>query len=284
MLLLRDIILSDALNKLFEQYKDRMYVDVIGSDEVFNCNALTPWGFTSQLFGNVKQAKKVITYAASCGSTNYENVEEDVRNKIKESFKRISTFSVRDKNTEHFVHQIDGMLPALHLDPVLIGDFDEEIEHAILPFAIPERYCIVYSYYNRINNREEIRQIKKFCEQHKMEIVTVGAPQMWVKNHLVLEPFQMLKVFQNATFVITDTFHGTIFSAKYSRNFAIIVRKSNENKLVDLVERLSLKQHLVQTLEDFDKIMCRRKDEKYIDETIKVERDKSIQYLKDNIK
>lgn len=29
-----DIILSDALNKLFEKYKDRMYVDVIGSDEV----------------------------------------------------------------------------------------------------------------------------------------------------------------------------------------------------------------------------------------------------------
>ena len=28
---------------------------VIGSDEVFNCMTPSPWGFTSQLFGNVRQ-------------------------------------------------------------------------------------------------------------------------------------------------------------------------------------------------------------------------------------
>lgn len=44
-------------------------VCVIGSDEVFNCLNSGAWGFTSQLFGNVPEADKVITYAASCGST-----------------------------------------------------------------------------------------------------------------------------------------------------------------------------------------------------------------------
>ena len=42
---------------------------VIGSDEVFNCLQHAPWGFTSQLFGNVPQASRVMTYAACCGAT-----------------------------------------------------------------------------------------------------------------------------------------------------------------------------------------------------------------------
>lgn len=256
---------------------------VIGSDEVFNCNAATPWGFTSQLFGNVKQAEKVITYAASCGSTRYENVQEDVRDKIKESFKRISAFSVRDKNTEEFVFHINGILPNIHLDPVLIGNFDAEIEREKLPNQIPERYCIVYSYYNRINDREEIDQIKKFCKKHSMEIVTVGAPQMWVRHHLVLTPFQMLKVFQNAKFVITDTFHGTIFAVKYAKKFATIVRASNENKLMDLLKRMMIENHHIKSMTEIEKAYSQEKPQEKIKQIISEEREKAISYLQKSL-
>ena len=38
---------------------------VIGSDEVFNCLQKSKWGFSSQLFGKVEAAERVITYAAS---------------------------------------------------------------------------------------------------------------------------------------------------------------------------------------------------------------------------
>lgn len=47
---------------------------IIGSDEVFNCCNRTKWGLTSQLFGDVKEANHVITYAASCGSTIAKSV------------------------------------------------------------------------------------------------------------------------------------------------------------------------------------------------------------------
>ena len=107
--------------------------------------------------------------------------------------------------------------------------------------CIRDSFCIVYSYYNRIHKKEEIDRIKSFCKKNKLEIVTVGAPQMWVKNHLVLTPFELLKVFKKASFVITDTFHGTIFSVRYSNKFAVLLRDSNKNKLFDLVCRLGIK-------------------------------------------
>ena len=45
---------------------------IIGSDEVFNATIPSSWGFTTQLFGDIDNANKVVSYAASCGSTTFE--------------------------------------------------------------------------------------------------------------------------------------------------------------------------------------------------------------------
>lgn len=63
-----DIFRKEELN--IEQFNLEYDVCVIGSDEVFNCLNAGYWGFTSQLFGNVSCANRVITYAASCGATS----------------------------------------------------------------------------------------------------------------------------------------------------------------------------------------------------------------------
>ena len=256
---------------------------VIGSDEVFNCMAETPWGFTSQLFGNVEQADKVITYAASCGFTTYTDLPPTVSEKITETFKNVSAISVRDKNTKEFVEQLSSKQVFQHLDPVLVGDFDNEIEQAKEPSDLPGNFCIVYSYYNRIHKKEEIDRIKSFCKKNKLEIVTVGAPQMWVKNHLVLTPFELLKVFKKASFVITDTFHGTIFSVRYSNKFAVLLRDSNKNKLFDLVCRLGIKEHLINNITELRKAFETEKNSIKIEQILKRERQNTENYLRNNI-
>ena len=205
---------------------------VIGSDEVFNCSIKSNWGFTSQLFGNVLNAKKVITYAACCGITTTENISKEVKEKIQESFKNISHFSVRDNNTYNFVKSLSNKKDVtLSLDPVVVGDFDEEIVKYGKNVKLPKKYCIVYSYYNRINKKEDINAIKKFCKEQNMEIITIGSPQIWNKNFISMNPFEVLYAFSKADFVITDTFHGTIFSAKYAKKFAVLVQDSNKFKL-----------------------------------------------------
>lgn len=100
--------LSDEQSSIFEKFRiNALNIDkvsnkydlcVIGSDEVFNCLNAGAWGFTSQLFGNVVEANNVITYAASCGSTKYDELPLEVATCIRETFKRISAFSARDMN------------------------------------------------------------------------------------------------------------------------------------------------------------------------------------------
>lgn len=131
-------------------------------------------GFTSQLFGNVKQAKSVITYAASCGSTTYEMLPDDVKNIIKNCINRVTMLSVRDENSFEFIKRLSGISANIHLDPVVVGDFSNEIESIDNPEKLPTKYCVIYSYANRFDNGSEIAVIKSFCESHGMEIISLG--------------------------------------------------------------------------------------------------------------
>lgn len=279
-------------NTMFEDFRNRQLsiekrslqydVCVIGSDEVFNCLRAGKWGFTSQLFGNVPQARKVITYAASCGATEYEAVPAGVADRIRETFEHVSAFSVRDRNTRDFVARLTDKSVSCHADPVLIYDFGREMGNALLP-ELPARCCVIYSYYNRIHSREEMDAISHFCRRHRLTPVAVGAPQFWVKRYIVCSPFQCLKVFQKADFVFTDTFHGTIFASRYAERFAVLARESNRHKVEDLVERIGIQEHLMKNITELEKMYTVHKNVERLATILKSEKEKALQYLEENL-
>lgn len=264
---------------------DKYDLAIIGSDEVFNFNAKSKWGFTSQLFGNIPEAKKIITYAACCGMTTTSHINSQIESTIRKYITKISDYSVRDQNTFEFLNYfVDSKKINLHLDPVLIGNFDEEMEkNQDILNRLPKKYCIVYSYGNRIKDKHEIDEIKRFCKNKRMKIITVGAPQFWAKNLVPMNPFEMLVAFKNAEFVITDTFHGTIFSSKYSKRFAVLTRESNSFKLNDLIERLNIKDHKIVSMDDLNKIYSIEKDCNKINKILNEQRKVSLKYLEKNI-
>lgn len=274
-------------NELYIKEKSNVQkydVCVIGSDEVFNCMSDTPWGFTSQLFGEIKQTDKVILYAASCGSTTYDVLPYSVAEKIRKSFEHISAFSVRDENTYQFVRKLTNKNQiCLHYDPVVIADFTKEISDVSELEYLPQHYCAVYSYYNRMNDYKDINAIKRFCRKNKLEIISLGAPQMWIKHHYILSPFELLKAFQKAEYIITDTFHGTIFATKYANKFVTIVRDSNKNKLLDLVEKLEIKEHLAEDIEDIQRIFLVQNDQRKMQYIEKTQRKIAEQYFENSI-
>lgn len=253
---------------------------IIGSDEVFNCTQPSPWGFTTQLFGNVPQARKVITYAACCGTTKDTDLTSAVKQRIKGSLSKLLALSVRDKNTFKFVKNITGRTDIEHhLDPVFITDFFKEISKSSVAGRLPEKYCIIYSYSNRIHNKEEIRNILTFCKRHKLVPICVGLGQKWISHTYALNPFEVLWTFKNASFVITDTFHGTIFSAKYAKKFAVIIRKSNENKLGDLVDTIEVRDHVLENGNTLENLYLLNNNFARIKAISDSERARSVSYL-----
>jgi hypothetical protein len=93
----------------------------------------------------------------------------------------------------------------------------------------------------------------------------------------------MLKVFENAAFVITDTFHGTIFSAKYAKKFATMTRSSNENKLRHLIGMLQLENHTVRSFEELERVIGTQNDTDRIAKLAETEKGRTLQYLMNHI-
>ena len=282
----QDDIINEFRDKYLPACDASRAVDtcIIGSDEVFNCLQESGWGFTSQLFGDVKNAANVITYAACCGFTKLDDVPAPVVEKIRDSFDNVSAFSVRDKNTFDFVSGITGSdAITYNLDPALLSDCDDEI--AATPFVntLPEKYCLVYAYKNRIYEKAEVEYIKSFCKARGMDIIAVGMPQMWIKNFYAASPFELLKIFRNAGFVITDTFHGTIFSARYADRFAVMVRESNKNKLGDLIGRLEIEDHVIHDVSSLPGKYELAHDKSRLNALLTSERERSLGYLEANL-
>ena len=65
---------------------------VIGSDEVFNCLQPYPVGYSKQLFGDGYAHSKIVSYAASFGTEDWEynQVQEDICRKLISKFSAIS--------------------------------------------------------------------------------------------------------------------------------------------------------------------------------------------------
>ncbi len=254
---------------------------IIGSDEVFNCFNPTPWGFSPQLLGKVNNAKKIVSYAASCGNSSYEDaVKYGVCEEINEYLNNISDISVRDKKTYEFVKKITGRDSYIHLDPVFITNFDEQI------CKIPKRkpYMLVYAYGNRICNENEIYAIKAYAKKNGLQILSVGTQQRWCNHNITANAFELLAYIKNAECIITDTFHGTVFSIKYNKRFGAFIRESNKNKLGCLLGQFDLTNRSITSIDCFSEVMDTPIDYKRVNNIIEDECKKTYGFLDKVIK
>lgn len=249
---------------------------IIGSDEVFNATTASSWGFSTQLFGEVENARRVVTYAASCGSTTFESAKQyGIVNDLRKAMQNLQHISVRDENTADFVEKILSQVPQRHIDPVFLSSYDE-----LIPTK-PKRkpYMLIYAYPNRICDEKEISAIKAYARAHNLQIISVGMQQRWCKHNIAASAHELLAYVKGAECVVTDTFHGTVFSIKYNKRFITFVRESNRNKLMGLLKQFALEERSVDCVADLSKIMDQEIDFDRTNELITREQQKAYEYL-----
>lgn len=252
-------------------------VVVIGSDEVFNGTQQCAWGFTEQLYGKGLNASKVISYAGSFGSTTLEKIYHyHIEKPIGENLRKLNAVSVRDQNSADIVKTLCGFEPEQHIDPTLIFDFTE-----LEPQKInDDNYILIYGYDNRIKEKKIIQKIQEIARKEKLKIISAGVWQDWCDKNILVTPFELLAYFRNAKYVITDTFHGTVFSIKQNRPFVTILRDSNTEKLYDLLRRFNLTDRSVTFDDDLYQKLNETINYEEVNKIIEKEKEKSIAYLR----
>lgn len=273
----RDMLLKEGIKD--ENYHPNIDFLIIGSDEVFNCVQNFPVGYSRELFGKNYENIPVISYAASFGHTTYKDLcYYGIDNEIKELLKKFKSISVRDQNSYNIIYKLTNIKPIINFDPVLVAEFD----YKQIVNKIKDDYIILYGYTNRFTTREK-RVIKKFAKQINKKIVSIGFYQDIADYNIVCHPLEVFEYFKNAKFVITDTFHGTIFSIKTNQNFCTIIRDSNKNKLYDLLKNLNQTSRIVENIKDIFKLYENIPDYTITNKIIKQEKKKTIEYLSKNL-
>lgn len=261
-------------------YDDNVTQLIIGSDEVFNCIQPYPVGYSKQLFGDGYTNASVISYAASFGSTSYNDlVIRDIDQEISRLLLQFKSISVRDKHSYDLVNKLTGIEPVINMDPVLMYDFKNEIINHQVNL---ENYILVYAYAGRLSMEEE-NYIKKFARKYGKKIISVGHYSSIADENIICHPFYVFSYFKNADYVITDTFHGTVFSIKMNTKFCTIIRESNRNKIEALLGQLGRMDRAVDDLVDIDNLYKQHIDYQITNEVIKKEKIKAEQYIKNNI-
>jgi hypothetical protein len=256
---------------------------VIGSDEVFNCCEKSSWGYSSQLFGEGVNADNIISYAASFGHTTMKKIIKfDIVEDLRSSFKNFSQISIRDNNSFEIITELTGNKPLMHLDPVFIYDFTKEVGKCQVDM---KDYIVIYTYPGRIKDKSEIRAICNFAKKHNKKLVSIFCWYTWSDVLLVPDtPFDVLAYFKSADYIITDTFHGTIFSIINEKKFGTIIRSSNRQKLTSLLNNLSLEKRIIDDVSKLDDVLTSYISYDKASRLIMKEKCRSIDYLKLNLK
>jgi len=275
--------------KKFDSYLDMLDVSkndftsydlaIIGSDEVFNVAQYTSWGFTTQLFGDISNTRRVISYAGSFGNTTLEIIYKyKLQEKISLALKKLSIISVRDNNSRNIVKKLLDMDPVINVDPVLFYDFNKYIK------SIEDKnYILIYTYPGRMNDKNEVYSIKQIAKKLNKKLISIGFFFDWCDKTVIPEPFQVLSYFINADFIITDTFHGSILSVKYNKKFAVFIRNSNSNKLIFLLNSLGLTDRIVYDSSKIDSVLFQHVNYEYTNKVIDIEIKKSRAFFQDNL-
>ncbi|MGM9551698.1 MAG: polysaccharide pyruvyl transferase family protein [Clostridia bacterium] len=248
---------------------------VIGSDTV--------WNFASGYFMRHKDTytgkrlgeDKCITYAATAANTPYETFEKNCE--IKDAIKKLKAISVRDEETYFIIKKLTGKEPTVVCDPTMLTErtlFDNNAKE------ISDKNYILLYHFAPIPEcvKNEILDLKK---KHNLKVISFGEHRFWCDKTICYDPYSFVSYLKNASFVVTDTFHGTIFSILYEKNFAEF--GNVKKKISDLLSILKLTNSVVGNENTIEFIYENGLDYTSANEKINALRQASLLYLKENL-
>ena len=216
---------------------------IAGSDQIWN-KRITDRKFDPAYFlkfGNGEVVK--VSYAAGMKMDEFDE-EADYLKQILNDF---ACISLREK--EYF-SKVNDILPQIKvrmdLDPTLL--LDRKVYDAIATeVEDKEPYIVTYTMPS-YSQRKTYQYANKLSEKTGLKILDIcGDPQYLNKtipDSKVVDPSEFLGYIKKADFVLTNSYHGTIFSIIYNKRFIAFPASETGNRLVDLLEELGLDNRL----------------------------------------
>jgi len=217
------------LEKIDERY-DQF---ICGSDQIWNP---TPYIFSPFYYLGFTNKQKT-AYAPSFGITNYPN---EFIAKTKPLIQNFDSLSIREKQGAEILEKSMGLKAKVVLDPTLLldlNDWNKLLQTKEQPDN-QEPYILCYFLSDNSWYRDFVTKISK--ERQLPIKIFATKPEYLGYGYKTIfgGPLEFLEEIKNATYVITDSYHGTIFSLIFEKKFYTLKRFSvdadnNQNSRVE---------------------------------------------------
>ena len=244
---------------------------IVGSDQVWRPSYNQ---FLEDMF--LKFAKnaiiKRIAYGASFGVDKNEYTDKEIQ-RVKPLVDLFNAISVREESGQSIVYNNFGKAAQIVLDPTLLLKREQYLE--IIGKAHSKSIPILGAYIldGDTHTTKLIKDTKELLGIKTSKIITNAPEDISVEEWLCL--------FRDAEFIITDSFHGTVFSIIFQKPFVTIANRERGNsRFISLLKSVNLTNRIIyENSDNLEKIIADKIDWNRVIESLDILRTKSIDFL-----
>lgn len=260
-----------ALNKSYCKF-------ICGSDQVWNYAGS---GFDKAYFLDfVKDVNKKYSYAASFG---FESIPDEYKEQYRNLLKSFNKISVREKQASKIIKDLLDKEVEVVVDPTMLLTRDEWSQIST-DYRGMKEYILVYVF-------ELTPTIISFTERLAKDS---GCQIVYISNSISKKidafyardvgPQEFLGLFLNARYIITNSFHGTMFSINFNKDFFVeLLKKSAKvnSRLENALDLFGLRSR--QIINGKNDNINQPIDYKSINNILETERNRSLEFLRELI-
>jgi len=229
---------------------ERMHLDaiIVGSDQVWRpfYSPCQPNYFLDFLEDDT--SIKRISYAASFGGDEWTFSEELTR-QCGELLRKFKAVSVREESAIALCKEYFGVEPIQVLDPTML--LGKEVYNQFIPASSKSGGLFCYVLDRSKGKRDVIQQASKRTGLKAYEIM----PELELNDYNLYEDLEKcvyppvedwLASFKDAKMVVTDSFHGTVFSIIFNKPFWVVGNKDRGMaRFQSLLSQYGLEERLI---------------------------------------
>lgn len=216
-----------ATIKALESQPPKYDVYIVGSDQVWNPNLSS--ASSAYYLSFVKDDKKKASYAPSVGVAEFTSVQEQ---NMVGYIKSFNYLSCREIAGAKLLESLSNRKVLHVLDPTLLLEQTEWEEIVVRPkISVP--YILCYFLGDTKQPREFVRQLEK---KTGIKAYYIPCSPLDMPNKTAIYdvgPGEFLGLIQNASYVCTDSFHGSVFSIIFKRQFYSFCKRADNEQTSD---------------------------------------------------
>lgn len=253
---------------------------IVGSDQVWR-KWSQGWNLYFYFLDFVKNKKtKKISYAASLGTNRWlmNNEETERILKLISDFKGIS---VRESDAKDICQEHLKVIPKIVLDPTLLLGIKDYVKIGANPMKA--NYIVSFILDNNAQKQNISDRISSIIAS---ELIALG-PEMQIdviNGSSLLGIEEWIRIYSQAKFIITDSFHGSAFAINFNIPFIVLSNiNRGQSRLVSLLQTYNLLDRLVTDVNQVEEIVSKPIEWGFVNKKVNELRKISIDFLRSSL-